>query len=57
MIKWRKSSHSGSDYGQCVEVAGLGNAVGIRDSKAAVSRHLVLTSASFASLAERVRQT
>lgn len=30
---WRKSSHSGSDGGQCVELARVENAVAIRDSK------------------------
>ncbi|NDU76737.1 DUF397 domain-containing protein [Actinomadura sp. DSM 109109] len=30
---WRKSSHSGGEGGQCVELASLGGSVGIRDSK------------------------
>ncbi|CND99599.1 Domain of uncharacterised function (DUF397) [Mycobacterium tuberculosis] len=30
---WRKSSYSGSDGGQCVELASVENAVAIRDSK------------------------
>jgi hypothetical protein len=30
---WRKSRRSGDNGGQCVEVAFLDNAVGIRDSK------------------------
>ena len=30
---WRKSTHSGSNGGHCVEVAFLGTAVGLRDSK------------------------
>lgn len=30
---WRKSSRSGGDSGQCVEVAALGRRVGLRDSK------------------------
>lgn len=30
---WRKSSHSGNDGGDCVELADLGDTVGIRDSK------------------------
>ncbi|MEV5568622.1 DUF397 domain-containing protein [Spirillospora sp. NPDC052269] len=56
-VVWRKSSFSGSDYGQCVEVADLGNIVGIRDSKAPGSGHLALGAAGFASLVERVKQT
>jgi hypothetical protein len=30
---WRKSTRSGDNAGQCVEVAFLGAAVGLRDSK------------------------
>ncbi|MEO7196370.1 MAG: DUF397 domain-containing protein [Pseudonocardiaceae bacterium] len=30
---WRKSTHSGDNGGQCVELAFLGTAVGLRDSK------------------------
>ncbi|WP_242888959.1 DUF397 domain-containing protein [Actinomadura litoris] len=33
MTQWRKSSFSGGDSGQCVELASLGCSVGIRDSK------------------------
>ncbi|MFF5257649.1 DUF397 domain-containing protein [Actinomadura viridis] len=31
--RWRKSSHSGSLSGECVEAAGAGNSVALRDSK------------------------
>ncbi|MBC6465978.1 DUF397 domain-containing protein [Actinomadura alba] len=30
---WRKSTHSGGDTGQCVEIAGLPRVVAVRDSK------------------------
>ncbi|MFC4905784.1 DUF397 domain-containing protein [Actinomadura gamaensis] len=40
MTIWRKSSHSGSDHGQCVELADLGGRVWIRDSKAPDHGHL-----------------
>ena len=30
---WRKSTWSGDNFGSCVEVAFLGTAVGLRDSK------------------------
>jgi hypothetical protein len=31
--EWRKSSHSGNDYGQCVELAAVAGVIGVRDSK------------------------
>ncbi|WP_436995100.1 DUF397 domain-containing protein [Streptomyces sp. enrichment culture] len=34
-LRWFKSSHSGSDGGDCVEVAAGPDAVYVRDSKAA----------------------
>lgn len=33
MTRWRKSSRSGSNGGQCVEVAMQSKVVGVRDSK------------------------
>ncbi len=33
MIKWRKSSHSNTQGGDCVELAKLGEVIGVRDSK------------------------
>ena len=30
---WRKSSLSGDNYGQCVEVAAVAGVIGVRDSK------------------------
>ena len=32
-VRWRKSSRSGGDTGQCVEVAQVPGIIGIRDSK------------------------
>jgi Domain of unknown function (DUF397) len=32
-VAWRKSSHSGSNGGTCVEVGTVGPAVAVRDSK------------------------
>lgn len=31
--QWRKSSHSGAQGGDCVEVAGVGGGIALRDSK------------------------
>ncbi|TMQ81282.1 DUF397 domain-containing protein [Actinomadura soli] len=32
-IKWRKSTHSGPNGGECVEVADVAGVVAVRDSK------------------------
>ncbi|WP_083733536.1 DUF397 domain-containing protein [Actinomadura sp. CNU-125] len=32
-VSWRKSSHSGPNGGNCVELASLPDGVGVRDSK------------------------
>ncbi|MFA1550789.1 DUF397 domain-containing protein [Actinomadura chokoriensis] len=47
---WRKSSHSGPEQGDCVEVADLSSGVGIRDSKHPDHGHLTLTPKAFAAL-------
>ncbi|SFN44140.1 DUF397 domain-containing protein [Actinomadura madurae] len=48
--QWRKSSYSGANEGNCVEVADLNDQVAIRDSKAPETGHLALTRESFAAL-------
>jgi hypothetical protein len=52
VIIWRKSSHSGSTSGQsdCVELAALPTAIGVRDSKNPSAGHLTLTVDQFATL-------
>ncbi|MFC5747320.1 DUF397 domain-containing protein [Actinomadura rugatobispora] len=57
-ITWRKSSHSGGTTAQsdCVELARLSGAVGVRDSKAPEAGHLALTAEAFARLVARVRR-
>ncbi|TDC97252.1 DUF397 domain-containing protein [Actinomadura sp. 7K507] len=47
---WRKASHSGNDGGHCVELADLGDAVGIRDSKNPNGPKLLLPRDDFAAL-------
>ena len=53
-IEWRKSSRSGSGQGggggDCVELADLSSAIGIRDSKAPDQGHLKLGRADLAGL-------
>ncbi|MEU8342114.1 DUF397 domain-containing protein [Spirillospora sp. NPDC048832] len=49
--QWRKSSRSSDGTsGQCVEVARLDNAIGLRDSKAPGGSHLSLTAEDFTKL-------
>jgi hypothetical protein len=44
--KWRKSSYSGSNGGNCVEVAGAPGQVAVRDSKDPEGPVLLLTPAA-----------
>ncbi|MEU9870374.1 DUF397 domain-containing protein [Actinomadura sp. NPDC048021] len=41
--KWRKSSYSASNGGNCIELAGAGDAVAVRDSKDPDGPVLLLT--------------
>ncbi|MER6813757.1 DUF397 domain-containing protein [Spirillospora sp. NPDC000708] len=54
--RWRKSSYSGGDEGECVEVADLNGHVGVRDSKNPDAGHLTLTRRDFAALLTRLAQ-
>ncbi|WP_153532013.1 DUF397 domain-containing protein [Actinomadura macrotermitis] len=54
-LGWRKSSHSGGQGGNCVEVADLTNAIGIRDSKDPHGPKLVLRAAAWRALAARLK--
>ncbi|WP_084339033.1 DUF397 domain-containing protein [Actinomadura oligospora] len=53
---WRKSSYSGTEQGECVELAGLAGVVGVRDSKAPHAGHLSLSCSALAELFGRVRE-
>ncbi|MEU5880688.1 DUF397 domain-containing protein [Spirillospora sp. NPDC047279] len=56
---WRKSSHSGSGAGggeDCIEVAALGDSIGVRDSKAPSGPHLSLARRDFSVLVGRIKQ-
>ncbi|RAY12835.1 DUF397 domain-containing protein [Actinomadura craniellae] len=54
--EWRKSSRSGPiDDTDCVELARLPGAIGIRDSKAPEAGHLRLSNESFAALIASVK--
>jgi hypothetical protein len=59
MIIWRKSSYSGgggSGGQECVELARLAGAVGVRDSKAPEAGHLVVSLEGFARLVAQVKR-
>lgn len=52
---WRKSSYSGHDGGDCVEVAALPGAVAVRDSKDPGGPVLTLTPAQWRALLGLIR--
>jgi hypothetical protein len=54
---WRKSTYSGTQQGDCVEVADLGGTVGLRDSKAPDAGHLAVSATCFADLVARVKRS
>ncbi|WP_308198360.1 DUF397 domain-containing protein [Actinomadura terrae] len=47
---WRRSSHSSSQGDNCVELANLGEVVGVRDSKDPDGPSLVITRVALATL-------
>jgi hypothetical protein len=53
--QWRKSSRSGGQGGACVEIADLGDAVAIRDSKHPDGPKLAFTASEMADFAARVK--
>ncbi len=54
-VTWRKSSRSTGQGGQCVEVADLSPAVGIRDSKNPDGPKLFVSRPAFHSLVTRIK--
>lgn len=52
---WRKSSHSGDTGGECVEVAALAPAIGIRDSKNPHGPVLLLPGTHWKTLTRRIK--
>jgi hypothetical protein len=53
---WRKASHSGNDGGHCVELANLGEAIGIRDSKDPGGPKLLVVRDDFARLVRALKR-
>jgi len=52
---WRKSSHSGSNGGNCVEVGTAGEAVAVRDSKNPGGQVLTFAAATWKAFAEHMK--
>ncbi|WUH97919.1 DUF397 domain-containing protein [Spirillospora sp. NBC_00431] len=52
---WRKSSYSGGEAGQCVELADLDTAVGVRDSTAPQGPVLQFSRPAVASFVNRIK--
>jgi hypothetical protein len=56
-VRWRKSSYSGGTSDEtCVEVAGLPDAVGIRDSKNPDGDRLSVSGVAFGLLVEEIKR-
>ncbi|MES9539323.1 DUF397 domain-containing protein [Actinomadura sp. NPDC000600] len=56
-IKWRKSSYSASNGGNCVELAGAAGAVAVRDSKDPDGPVLLLSRAALRTAVESALTT
>ncbi|KAF2780403.1 DUF397 domain-containing protein [Streptomyces coelicoflavus] len=56
-IQWRKSSYSGDQGGNCVEVGELPATVAVRDSKTPAGPTLTLAPAVFATFVDWARTT
>ena len=55
MTQWRKSSKSTTQGGDCVEVASLVGAVGLRDSKNTTAGHQTVSREAFGQLVRRIK--
>jgi hypothetical protein len=54
-LTWRKSSRSGNNGGQCIEVAAPGNLVAVRDSKNPEGHCLAFTPGAWRAFAARIK--
>ncbi|MFI0482625.1 DUF397 domain-containing protein [Actinomadura sp. 9N215] len=55
MTQWRKSSHSNTSGGNCVEVADLAGNIGVRDSKDPNGPQLTLDATTWRTLTHRIK--
>ncbi|ACY99615.1 MULTISPECIES: DUF397 domain-containing protein [Thermomonospora] len=56
-IVWRKSSRSGTQEGNCVEVAALPEGIGLRDSKNPAAGHLAVSRRHFTALVRKIKNS
>ncbi|WP_301174162.1 DUF397 domain-containing protein [Actinomadura geliboluensis] len=56
-VRWRKSTHSDHQGGECVEVAGLAPSVGVRDSKDPDGPKLTFSVAAWSVFARSVKNS
>ncbi|WP_242888957.1 DUF397 domain-containing protein [Actinomadura litoris] len=54
-VNWRKSTYSGGEAAQCVELASLDGSVGIRDSKNPHVPHITIGREALASLLDQIK--
>jgi hypothetical protein len=54
-IAWRKSSHSSTNGGECVELAVISHEIGIRDSKNPNGPRLIIPPAAFQRFVNEIR--
>jgi len=54
-VSWRKSTYSGGNGGNCIQVAGLPGTVAVRDSKDPDGPALLFTAAEWAAFTARVK--
>ncbi|MGI5164910.1 DUF397 domain-containing protein [Spirillospora sp. CA-253888] len=55
-VQWRKSSHSNTSGGDCVEVADLAAGIAVRDSKDPDGGRLAFDAAAWRMFAQQVRR-
>ncbi|TYK51515.1 DUF397 domain-containing protein [Actinomadura decatromicini] len=54
-IRWRKSSYSGHEGGNCVEVADLARVIGVRDSKDPNGPKLALSPSAWSAFTAEIK--
>lgn len=54
-LRWRKAARSSANGSECVEVADLGSAVAVRDSKNPAAGALSFGAAEWRAFADRIR--